>query len=197
MRREDIWNPFLDKANRACELLQPHAQTDAGFDYYLFVMRTKTKIQSALGQHKMAQATMRLVDEVFLAMAGKRVLKEVEHAEWRECIVDEGQHLLDSHQLEAAKRCFLRVLAWPYPPSAFDRVNILGGMAYYHQERKDWVSTHCEVHQGSSYSPPRGQEGTSHAGRGSAVAGHARGCRRRPGRHHTSPLNRWGGIRRL
>jgi len=45
--REEMLNAFLDKANRACELLQHH---DAGFGSYSYVMRTKARIYVALGQ---------------------------------------------------------------------------------------------------------------------------------------------------
>lgn len=76
VRREDLLKPFLDKANRACEISQHY---DAEFDDYSYVLRTKVKILMALGQHNMAIATCRLVDEAYLAMAGKRVFKEVEH----------------------------------------------------------------------------------------------------------------------
>jgi len=62
-------------------ILPHHAQTDVGFDDYSFVLRIKAKLHNILGQHTMAIATFRLEDEAFLAMAGKRVFKEVEHEE--------------------------------------------------------------------------------------------------------------------
>ena len=78
-------------------------------------------------------------------MAGKRVLDADEDDAWRGSVLQQGMITFDTH-LEGAKRCFLRVMAWHRPPSALDRVNILGGMAYYHLERKDWVKsiTLCE-----------------------------------------------------
>lgn len=68
-------------------------------------------------------------------MAGKRVLEAAEDDAWRETVLQEGLITLDTH-LEGARRCFLRVMAWPRPPSFVDSVNILGGMGYYHLERK-------------------------------------------------------------
>lgn len=55
---------------------------------------------------------------------------------------------MSSHQLEAAKRCFLRVLAWPtqYTLSAVERMNALEGMALYCKERAEWAKMmeHCK-----------------------------------------------------
>ncbi len=87
-------------------------------------MRTKARIFVALGQPAMAIATYRQLNEAFLAMAGKRVLEAAEDDTWRETILQEGMITLDTH-LEGARRCFLRVMAWPRPPFV-DRVNILG-----------------------------------------------------------------------
>ena len=50
---------------------------------------------------------------------------------------------LSVHQLESAKRCFFRVLAFPHQ-SAKDSVSALYGMARYHKERREWVElTEC------------------------------------------------------
>lgn len=43
--REEVLNAFLDKANRACELLQHY---DPGFDSYFYVMRIKASIYVTL-----------------------------------------------------------------------------------------------------------------------------------------------------
>lgn len=141
MEREDLLQPCLDKASRACDLLQHHAETDAGFDHYSIVLSTKAKLHSVLGQHTMAIATLRLADEAFLAMTGKQVVEKVQHEEWRGSILYEGHLLMNSHQVEAAKCCFLKVLSWPGPPSDnVDHVIMNCGMAYYHKEHQDWVS---------------------------------------------------------
>ena len=50
-----------------------------------------------------------------------------------------GGVYLDIHQLEAAKRCFLRVLEWP-GVTVVERMLILFGLARYHRELKDWGS---------------------------------------------------------
>lgn len=101
--------------------------------------------------------------------------------------MDEGHFLLDEHQLEAAKHCFLRVLSCPYPPSAFERANILGGMAYYHLERGDWVSAINVCEEPLALLPDARKSQRPSMRDAEAVAGHARGCRRSPGRHDASP----------
>ena len=55
-------------------------------------------------------------------------------------IVHMGSIYLAMSQLEAAKRCFLRVLEWPRAWLT-DCVNALHGLARYHKERKDWAKT--------------------------------------------------------
>lgn len=103
VQREDILNPFVDKASRACDLLQHHAQTDAGFDSYSFVMRTKAKLHNILEQHTghchlAASGRGLSCDGGQAGFQGGRARGE----EWRSSILDECQLLLNSHQLEAA-----------------------------------------------------------------------------------------------
>ena len=47
---------------------------------------------------------------------------------------------MDVHQLESAKRCFLRILSWPRLSPPVNCVDALRGMARYHKVRMDWVS---------------------------------------------------------
>jgi len=60
---------------------------------------------------------------------------------WKWVIGHMGRTYLAMQQLEDAKQCFLRLLAWPGPVnSAGDRVEVLFiGMAAYHRMRKDWI----------------------------------------------------------
>ena len=55
-----------------------------------------------------------------------------------EAIRELGCLYLETHQLKAAKRYFLRSLFWPGLPVRA-RVDTLHGMARYHKERNEWV----------------------------------------------------------
>lgn len=61
------------------------------------------------------------------------------HALWRSIVTKRGLVYLNSQQLESAKRCFLRVLAWPGLLPA-NHAFILHAMTRYYKERNDWAN---------------------------------------------------------
>jgi len=65
------------------------------------------------------------------------------YSDWMVLLKDLGTVYLSVHQLESAKRCCLRTLAFPHQ-KARDSVMALHGMARYHQERREWAAlTEC------------------------------------------------------
>lgn len=84
-------------------------------------------------------ATGRLVDELYVMGDSKDLIKAADYTKWRDSVQQVGDVLLNSHQLEEARRCYMRLLDWPRKLSAFASVNALHGMARYHKVRKEWV----------------------------------------------------------
>ena len=84
-------------------------------------------------------ATLCHAADVYLSAQRKGWLKAVDQFYWRQIFDAMGGIYLDTHQLEAAKRCFLRDLEWP-GVSVVERMFALFGLARYHRERKDWGS---------------------------------------------------------
>ena len=85
----------------------------------------------------MATAALRQTDELFAPVAARGELVPANQEYWRELTCREGSLYGAAHQLESAKRCFMRLLAWP-GLSPKERMSALHGMALYHKERKEW-----------------------------------------------------------
>lgn len=73
----------------------------------------KGNIHNGLGQIPLAIAHYQQADGAFAAAEFKGLIKAFDFKDWRNSLCDMGFAYLASHQLEPAKRCFLRVLAWP------------------------------------------------------------------------------------
>jgi tetratricopeptide (TPR) repeat protein len=134
--RYDAMNALLVKANRACELLQ----TLPNIYFRTLSYNHKARVNTHLGQHILALAAYREADELFLAQHREGTVSADNQGIWKKVINDMGLTYLSMHQLEAAKRCFQRLLDWPGSPSAGDRVaTLIRDVASYHRMRKDWV----------------------------------------------------------
>lgn len=81
-------------------------------------------------------ATLREVDELFLEAENKGLVKSADYIVWRGAVGQMGGVALDAHNLVLAKRCFLRMLAWPRS-GVMERLQGLQFMARYHRECKD------------------------------------------------------------
>jgi len=151
LRREkehagERFNPsFLIQANRAYELLQSHPDHHpAGIDdvdfiteYGDFLLR-KANIHQELGHHTLAVATYREAEEFLAAADRKGLINKDGNEIWIDVVFDLGFLYIHTHQLEAAKRYFSKVLALP-GISSKDQLHALFGMARHHKERKEWV----------------------------------------------------------
>lgn len=104
-------------------------------------------------------ALYRHIDEILREAERRGLLTEAAEEDRTKVLIQWGLANLSTAQLEAAKRCFQRVLQPPGPVMAY-LVNAQLGMARYHRERKEW--TH--IIQYSEHSPHipgtrrRGQE---------------------------------------
>ena len=114
--------------------MQHHPEADA----VAGILHIKARIHTNLGQHIPAVATLRQADEIFAAADRKGLVNAAGQTIWRQIVGNVGSIYLDSHQTEAAKRCYLRILNWPRVTKA-DRLGALQGMARYHKERKEWA----------------------------------------------------------
>ena len=94
---------LLGQANRACELLQFHQDTD---EYHL-LLAVKADVHNQLGQYRMAEATYLQADEAYAKAERNGVLTAIGHSEWMMSLVQLGSLYLTSQQLESAKRCYL------------------------------------------------------------------------------------------
>jgi len=133
----DRLGPFLVQANRASELLKHHPNP-ALHARFLFL---KGQIHNELAEVTLAVATFRRADEIFAAAEHNGLLELGENIEWRDLIKNWGDACLRSYQFEAAKGCFLRILAWPRPLPPRYRVSAFQHMANYYHTRKDWANT--------------------------------------------------------
>lgn len=115
-----------------------------------------------LGQRALAKANLQQADPLFVAAQGKGLVIAKDHRVWRQVVHKLGSLHLVSHDLEAAKHCFQRVLNWPRPWAA-DSMNALQDMARYHNERKEWdkMITCCEEALGLI---PKAKEGACYLG---------------------------------
>ena len=138
VEREGHLHPLLIQAAWACELLHYQLDIDLVIKSFGHILDLKARIHASFGQHTVAIAAFRQADEHL--GAAERKGSAVDHGEWRDIIIHAGTVYLDSHQLEAAKCCFLKVLAWPRQ-SLNCRINALNGMALYWKERSDWTKT--------------------------------------------------------
>lgn len=141
-------NTLLVQANRACELLQFHPETDE----YCIMLRVRAAIYQQLGQYRLAVANYPQADEAYTMAERKGLLTVAGYSNWMRMLNQLATVYSSVHQLESAKSCFLRILALPHQ-SAKDHVTALLGLARYHQERKDWVAD--RVLQGGPRTYPR------------------------------------------
>lgn len=82
-------------------------------------------------------STFQQADEAYSAAFRKELLTEGDISRWENVVSEMGIIYLNSNQLEPAKRCLLRALAWPSLTGVDRRFSQLG-MACYHNERKEW-----------------------------------------------------------
>lgn len=132
-QRHERLKELLVEAERIDELVQTYSDF---YEYRKFLFN-KGSIHYDLGQRIAAEATLREADELFVAAERAGSVKARDHIYWRQVVHKLGSIYLCSHNLEAAKRCLLRVLGWPRP-AASDTMNALQDMARYHYERKEW-----------------------------------------------------------
>ena len=128
----DRLNALLTQSTRACELLVHHPDPYANARP-LFV---KARLHKHLGQHTLVLADLKRLDEL-LADADRKGAYHDRYL-WCSVVNNMGEIYLSTNQLEAAKRCFLKVLAWPRL-SVEERLFALENMARHHKERKAWI----------------------------------------------------------
>ena len=146
---------MMGKASRAFELLKNHLDSETyhaqnqdqietfGCGIYESILYTKGRIHLCLGQQVLALGVLQEAQELFKAAEREGVLKEGGNMTWREVVANMGAIYFSLHQLEPAKRCFLKVIAWP-GVTAGSRVMALHCMAQCHKERKAWAElTEC------------------------------------------------------
>jgi tetratricopeptide (TPR) repeat protein len=97
----------------------------------------KANIHKDLGQGKLAVAHLQQADEAFAAAERKGLLRAPDYEDWVTSLYDMGTAYLASHELEPAKRCFLRILASPRLSMA-GRIIAIKGVSEYHRARKEW-----------------------------------------------------------
>lgn len=103
---------LLVEANRAVELLQQH--TYAHEDPYIRSLYMKAALHETMGHAlTLAMPTLQKADEVYAALEREGFITSVSGHIWVQLLGKLGIHYLDSNQLEAAKRCFLKILASP------------------------------------------------------------------------------------
>jgi len=105
---------------------------------YGAMLDVKFRIYDDLGQPALEVATFLQAEEDFAAAERKGLVNAHGHDIWREMISNAAFAYFSAHQLETAKRYFLRALAMP-ELDAIGRVTVIQGMARYHKERKEWV----------------------------------------------------------
>jgi len=182
---------LLVQANRALDQLKHHTDNQS----YRATFQTKADLHGSIGEYNMAITLLRQTDELYLAAERNGSIDKLGHDLWANALASLGFYCLESHQLEAAKRCLLRILNWPHPMTAGDRVDALQGMARYYKERKDWpnVFKYCRNRSGPSAS----RNSTSTNAMSSPTAGLAGGCRRRTGRFEAGTGTRREGEEHL
>jgi len=131
--------PLLLKANRTCELLHKISpDNELGVTTYGGILDVKARIHDDSGQPALALATFRQAEEFFAAAERKGLVNAHGHDIWRKMISSAAFAYFSAHQLETAKRYFLRALAMP-ELGAIGGVNVMPCMARYHKERREWV----------------------------------------------------------
>jgi len=126
------------QANRACELLQNLPDTAVRVTTYGAMLDVKIRIYDDLKQPALAIATFLQAEEFFAAAERKGLVNAHGHDIWRKMISSAAFAYFSAHQLETAKRYFLRALAMP-ELGAIGGVNVMPCMARYHKERREWV----------------------------------------------------------
>lgn len=101
------------------------------------LLKLKGQIIMEVGQHALALATLREAD-AFLAEADRKgLLTKSGQSTWAQLVCSLGIYYLPTHQIDAAKQCFLRVINWPRLRNS-DRLESHRGMARCHKERNEW-----------------------------------------------------------
>lgn len=142
MNKYDYFNEMLNRSNRMSPIIH-HLSNTLCHPRLLLI---KANLQTRLGQHALALASLQEADHLFVAAEGKGLVNAEANGFWSHLVHRLGFAYLTLHQLEAAKRCFLRILDWPRRISAAVRLDALRGMACYFYERKEWIqmASHCE-----------------------------------------------------
>jgi len=103
--RYSRFNALLVQVNWVLELLQFHPDAD---DLRL-LLAVKGEVHRQLGQHKLAVATYQQADDAFTKAERIGSLTVTGNNNWMLMLNDLGTLYLSVHQLEFAKRCFLRM----------------------------------------------------------------------------------------
>jgi hypothetical protein len=90
----------------------------------------------------------------------KGLVKLADRSVWRTAVAQMGAVALDAHNLETAKRCVLRILAWSRL-GVVERLQGLYCMARYHRECKDWIKVVQCCEEALGFSPQFSKEGDS------------------------------------
>jgi tetratricopeptide (TPR) repeat protein len=103
------------QADRACALFQAH-QAHPGTDVadttsYRAILFFKAELHRKLGHYNLAIATYRQADELYLTAERQGLLIANEDITFRHIIGDLGMMYLNTQQFDAAKSCFMRILA--------------------------------------------------------------------------------------
>jgi len=96
---------LLVQANRALDHLKHHTDNQ----FYRATFQTKADLHGSIGEYNMAITLLRQTDELYLAAERNGSIDKLGHDLWASALASLGFHCLESHQLEAAKRCFLRI----------------------------------------------------------------------------------------
>jgi len=91
-------------------------------------------------QQNFALAIYLQTEDLFGAAERKGLLNAAEQRLYPDVVAQLGYLHMDAHQLESAKRCFLRILSWPRLSPPLNRMDALRGTARYRKVRKDWVN---------------------------------------------------------
>jgi tetratricopeptide (TPR) repeat protein len=106
--RDDRLNALLVDAIRACRIFRASADTTMAASGLGHILPIQGKMHQMLGQHALALVAFQEADEILISEEQKG--NETNNLE---VLAEMGYAYLQISQLEAAKRCFLRILARP------------------------------------------------------------------------------------
>jgi tetratricopeptide (TPR) repeat protein len=136
--RDHELSKLLLEANRACELIQHYPRAGGRYDPYIHSLTYKADIHEQMGNAlTLALPALRQVDELYVALERDGLITRERAHHWEDQLVRLGDHYLEAAQLEAAKRCFLKLLSSPRWSRPYFQQEALRGMARYHRERED------------------------------------------------------------